>query len=875
MRSTSRQNTNVIDIAYALIGGFVTIFSLVSLFIKERLYIGEATVAVLVGIIFGPVAADIFDPYTWGNTDYITLEVARIIIVIQVFAVGVELPRKYLKSHWKGVAVMLFPVMTSSWFICAGFIYALIPKLRFVESLVVAATLAPTDPVLASSVVGKGKFAERVPGHIRNLLSCESGCNDGLAFPFLYIGLYIILDIDVTKTAKDWILITILYECIFGIVLGIIIGYSARRAIRYAEDQKLIDRESFLVFYFVLALFCTGIGTVIGVDDFLVAFSAGAAFAWDGWFSKKTEESHVSNVIDLLLNMAFFVYFGAIIPWADFNSPELSITPWRLVVLAILILLFRRIPGVFACYKICPDIRNWREALFCGHFGPIGVGALFFSILARAELETESQVPAGRLPGATEEHGILIGAIYPIVTFVVLASILVHGSSIAVFTLGKHINTNILPSISMTFTRGRDSEDGGPNWLQRLPRLELGQSMTFSKSRERSRSRDVAGGPIDRSAIGNAVPRLRISKGRARENRGRSHSPRQLSEKIHRRTESDDSEGSSAQEDVRSPDEIDAAKQHEYLENAGIQPGDAHYHEDGQQIFREGDQFIVEDELGEVIRVVSDPKKLSQRAAHNLLDKEDGVDEMSREKREAIAKDPDHPKHRHVKEFRVSLSGHHETDNEAESSSSTVSDSDESQKVKSFKRSKQSKQKKKSNDENEEESAAERRRRLHALGIHEENSDTNELIGQRQSDDVEKAGQVVDDDQETPAERRRRLQALGHSVESNNQSGASSTVHAANERAGDEHSIERQSERQATISFHSSVEGRKDNRSAVAQTTDRSSRDPSSASGISSSAPLDVRSNARSTSNARSIVWADHSIGDRNLSSTNKDSSNS
>ena len=45
--------------------------------------------------------------------------------------------------------------------------------------------------------------------------------------------------------------------------------------------RRLIDRESFLSFYFVLAIFCAGVGTLLGTDDLLVAFAAGCAFAWE------------------------------------------------------------------------------------------------------------------------------------------------------------------------------------------------------------------------------------------------------------------------------------------------------------------------------------------------------------------------------------------------------------------------------------------------------------------------------------------------------------------------------------------------------------------------------------------------------------------
>jgi NhaP-type Na+/H+ or K+/H+ antiporter len=46
---------------------------------------------------------------------------------------------------------------------------------------------------------------------------------------------------------------------------------------------------------------------------------------------------------------------------------------------------------------LIPGLRTYREALFCGHFGPMGVGALFLTMEARGELETNgSSVPFGK-----------------------------------------------------------------------------------------------------------------------------------------------------------------------------------------------------------------------------------------------------------------------------------------------------------------------------------------------------------------------------------------------------------------------------------------------------------------------------------------------
>ncbi|KAL2271486.1 hypothetical protein VTJ83DRAFT_857 [Remersonia thermophila] len=466
-------------LAYIILGGFTSLFMLCSSVFKERMYIGEATVATLCGVIFGPHAANLINPLAWGGVDIITIEFSRIVLVVQCFAVGVELPKFYMEKHWKSVTFLLVPVMVFGWLITSLFVWWLVEPLNFLESLVVAACVTATDPVLASSVVGKGKFARRVPKHLRDLLSAESGCNDGMAFPFIYLALYLIHD---KQSARDvsfhWIVYTILYECVFGAIFGFIVGYIARHAVKYAERHDMIDRESFLAFYFALALFCAGAGSILGIDDLLVGFAAGVGFSNDGWFSEKTEESHVSNVIDLLFNLTYFVYFGTIIPWKDFNNAVLGLQAWRLAVLAIFVILFRRIPIMMLLKPVIPDIKTWREALFAGHFGPIGVGAIFIAILARSELETEHPIPLAELPPPDHEHYKAIALVWPIVCFLVVASIIVHGSSIAVFTLGKHINTL---TITMSYTHG--TEDG-PGWMHRLPRISSHLSRSEAKTSE-------------------------------------------------------------------------------------------------------------------------------------------------------------------------------------------------------------------------------------------------------------------------------------------------------------------------------------------------------------------------------------------------------
>ena len=653
-------SVNKPHLAYLIIGGFTSLFMLCSLFVKERLYIGEATVATICGVIFGPHAANLFNPLSWGNVDQITLECSRVVLVVQCFAVGVELPKAYMERHWRSVVFLLVPVMTFGWLVTSLFIWWLIEPLTWLESLMCAACVTATDPVLASSVVGKGKFAKRVPKHLRDLLSAESGCNDGMAFPFIYLSFYIIhYRPHASEAAQHWFANTVLYECIFGAVYGVLIGYIGRHAIKLADRQGLIDRESFLVFYFVLALFCAGSGSLLGLDDLLVGFAAGVGFSNDGWFTQKTEESHVSNVIDLLLNLAYFVYLGAIIPWEKYNAPELGLTPWRLVVIAILVIFFRRIPIMMALKPLIPDIKTWREALFAGHFGPIGVGAIFAALLSRAELEHDSTTPLAKLPAFGEENYMVIQIIWPLTTFLVITSILVHGSSIAVFTLGKRINTLTL---TMSYTQ---ADENGPSWMNRLPRIASNSRGSFSRSKgddqsfssseqlpeippgtlppiglpgnllRRQMDEDGAGSPGGRPQISRPSRRRKWDSGMgpggpisqsaiAPQRRADKISPEDsvsdtLNEKSSR--EDDQDQENSSREEGQEKDGH-ARQGEDWNEKQEPDQVPRQIEEPEIEVYREGHEMIIEDEEGNVLETIDTHGKNEEQTAQRIRDAE-------------------------------------------------------------------------------------------------------------------------------------------------------------------------------------------------------------------------------------------------------------
>ncbi|CAG8765485.1 12619_t:CDS:2, partial [Cetraspora pellucida] len=135
-------------------------------------------IATIMGLILGPACLRLIDPTAWGHKNATTEELTRIVLAIQIMTAAINLPRAYITRQCRSMFIMLLPVMSWMWISSAVIIYFFIPNVTFVETLLIASCITPTDPILANSVV-QGSFAEKyIPSNVRHLLSAESGVND-------------------------------------------------------------------------------------------------------------------------------------------------------------------------------------------------------------------------------------------------------------------------------------------------------------------------------------------------------------------------------------------------------------------------------------------------------------------------------------------------------------------------------------------------------------------------------------------------------------------------------------------------------------------------------------------------------------------------
>ncbi|KAI1148176.1 Cation/H+ exchanger [Nemania diffusa] len=438
-----------LNVVVAVLGSFAVVYGLFAVRIKSVWYLGEALPALLIGVILGPVGAKFLDPEKWGSATpgqepAITLGVMRVMIGIQLVIAGYQLPAKYPRWNYKEIAVCLVPIMTLMWLSTSMCILATVPNITLLSTLVIGACVTSTDPIL-SQAVAKGSFADKyVPRPLREIISAEAGANDGFASPFLMLSVNLLrYSIGRPETLVDspgvrgvgphptglgiaignWAIETLVYIVILATVYGVVTGFCARMAIRISLSHKWIDTESYLLFPTALGLFIVGTCGAIGTSDLLACFVAGCALNWDGQFLAETERRHdeVNSCIDVLLNFGGFMYVGTALPWAQFHQPDTTgITVPRLLGLGILVLIFRRIPALLITYKAMPSaVKTWKEAVFMGYFGPIGVGAVYY--LEHTRLLFNKNNPPEKA---------VLDALYPVVYFLVLVSIIVHGLSI-------------------------------------------------------------------------------------------------------------------------------------------------------------------------------------------------------------------------------------------------------------------------------------------------------------------------------------------------------------------------------------------------------------------------------------------------------------
>jgi sodium/hydrogen antiporter len=275
--------------------------------------------------------------------------------------------------------------------------------LPFWMAALIGAIITPTDPIAASPIV-TGPVAEKnLPERIRDVLSFESGANDGLSYLFVFLPL-LLLTRSVDEALHHFLVHTFLWEVVVATLVGVAIGLGGARLLRLAESHDLIESDWRLVYTVALSLLAVGIGRLMGSDELLMAFAAGVAFVQIISSADRKDEEQGQEAVNRFFSIPIFTLFGMLIPWDGWR--ELG---WQGVALAAAVLLLRRPPVLLLLRPLMPQLRGRADAAYLGWFGPIAVAAMYYAALM--------------------QHHLPDPRIWNVVSLMIFASVVVHGIS--------------------------------------------------------------------------------------------------------------------------------------------------------------------------------------------------------------------------------------------------------------------------------------------------------------------------------------------------------------------------------------------------------------------------------------------------------------
>lgn len=366
--------------------------------------------AALIYLLLGLVAAlviQVFDvPWLDPLEDAGVVErLAEFAVVVALFSTGLKLDRELSWGAWGSVVRLLAVVMPLTIAAIALF-GSQVMGLSLAGAIVLGAALAPTDPVLAGDI-GVGPPGEEDEREPHFAVTAEAGLNDGLAFPFLYLGLFLVLGERGDGWIVEWLVADVIYAVAAGLAVGALGGYALAAGVLRLRDRRLlsVDLDGWVAVGAVLLVY--GTAELVGGYGFLAAFAGGVAF-------RRYERDHEANervhqgaeVVEKFSELAAILLLGSMVTiagWAEAGWAGAALVP--------LLLLVVRPLGVLAAFT--RSKLPLRERLFLGWFGVRGVGSLYYAaaaiatgLLAAEEAETIFWSIAACVVASIVAHGV-------------------------------------------------------------------------------------------------------------------------------------------------------------------------------------------------------------------------------------------------------------------------------------------------------------------------------------------------------------------------------------------------------------------------------------------------------------------------------------
>ena len=396
---------NSYHVALAVIGVIVILAQWLPRLVSKR----EPAAAPLM-ILFGAAAALLIPgiptmpdprqaPLPWELLSELT-------VIVALFGAGMRIDNLRPWRRWIPTARMLAVAMPLT-ILAVALLGVGVAGLTAAGAILLGAVLAPTDPVLASDVqVGPPQEGEESP--TRFTLTTEAGLNDGLAFPFVYLGLIVAAEgLNPGAWALDWVLRDVVYRIVLGAVMGWIGGRVLGYILFKVPRGAVLAETGSGVIALAGVLLCYGSTELIEGYGFISVAVLGLTL-------RRIEAEHqfhrrlhdFSESIEHALTALLLIALGSVLP-VLFTD----LTWTHFVVALILILVIRPLSGWLALMKTGLDRR---ERAVVSVYGVRGIGSIYYLCYAGSHMEF------------TNEE-----ALWSLIALVILMSTILHG-----FTVG-------------------------------------------------------------------------------------------------------------------------------------------------------------------------------------------------------------------------------------------------------------------------------------------------------------------------------------------------------------------------------------------------------------------------------------------------------
>lgn len=393
-------------VALATLGAGITIS-----FWLPRFLSGREPAASALLILFGAAAFAIIPgmPHAWDPREApkVWERLSELAVIVALFGTGLRIDRLTDYARWQPtIRLLVFAMPLTILAVAAlGHWWA---GMTIAGAILLGAVLAPTDPVLAGDVqVGPPTEGGEHP--VRFSLTTEAGLNDGLAFPFVYLGLLIgAQGFVLGDVVTEWLLRDVLYRIAVGAISGAAVGWLLGKVLfAIPKPNPLADTASG-VLSLAVVLLAYGATELVEGYGFIAAFVAGLAL-------RRIEKQHefhgklhtFTEAIEHALTALLLLLIGGVLPvlW-----PELD---WVHVGIALaLILVIRPVVGWLSL--VGTNLRG-RARFVVGAYGVRGIGSIYYLGYATSHLDfiNEGQLWATialTILLSTVVHGLTAGA---------------------------------------------------------------------------------------------------------------------------------------------------------------------------------------------------------------------------------------------------------------------------------------------------------------------------------------------------------------------------------------------------------------------------------------------------------------------------------